>query len=67
MGYKAHCSLNAESELITSVVVTPGNAPDGQQLAALLQRDLARGLPMTILAADRGYDDGENHLLLACK
>ncbi len=30
---KAHCSLNAESELITSVLVTPGNAP-GRAAAA---------------------------------
>jgi len=67
LGYKAHCSLNAESELITSVVVTPGSAPDGHQLPALLDRDLAQGLPIAIVAADRGYDDGHNHFLLAFK
>jgi len=67
LGYKAHCSLNAESELITSVVVTPGNAPDGHQLAPLLARDLAQGVPVGIVTADRGYDDGHNHFLLASK
>lgn len=67
LGYKAHCSLNAESELITSVVVTPGNAPDGHQLAPLLARDLAQGLPVGIVTADRGYDDGHNHFLLQSK
>lgn len=29
-GFKAHCSFNAEAELITSVEVTPGNRHDGQ-------------------------------------
>jgi IS5 family transposase len=66
-GYKAHCSLNAESELITSVVVTPGNANDGQLLPELLERDLAKELPFGIVAADRGYDDGDNHFLLESK
>lgn len=64
---KAHCSLNAESELITSVVVTPGNVPDGHQLAPLLARDLAQGLAVDIVTADRGYDDGHNHFLLQSK
>lgn len=66
-GYKAHCSLNAESGLITSVVVTPGNANDGQMLPQLLEKDLAQGIPMEIVAADRGYDDGANHFLLESK
>lgn len=63
-GYKAHVSLNTGSELITSLTVTPGNAYDGHQLPDLLERDLARGIPIETLAADRGYDDGDNHYLL---
>lgn len=66
-GYKAHCSLNAESELITSLTVTPGNAPDGGQMPQLLEKDLAQGLPVEIVAADRAYDDGDNHFLLESK
>jgi len=66
-GYKAHCSLNAESEMITNVVVTPGNVRDGQILPQLLEKDDAQGLPMEIVAADRAYDDGNNHFLLESK
>ncbi len=64
-GYKAHVSLNAEAEMITSVVVTSGNATDGKQLAKLVERDRRQELAVATYAADRGYDDGENHFLLA--
>ena len=63
-GYKAHASLNAETGLITSLVHTPGNAYDGHELPRLLERDLAQNLPVRIVAADRGHDDGANHFLL---
>jgi IS5 family transposase len=63
-GYKAHCSLNAENHLITSVQVTPGNTYDGDMLPELLEQDLAKGIPVEIVSADRGYDDGDNHFLL---
>ena len=63
-GYKAHTSLNAQAEMITSVVVTAGNAPDGQQFARLVARDRKQGVMSETYAADRGYDDSENHYLL---
>jgi IS5 family transposase len=63
-GYKAHVSLNSESELITSVGVTPGQCYDGHELAGLVEKDLAQGLPVGIVAGDRGYDDSDNHVLL---
>lgn len=63
-GYKAHLSLNAGSELITSVVVTPGNRPDGQQFRRLVRADEEIGVEATIYAGDRAYDDGDNHELL---
>jgi len=66
-GYKAHCCLNAENELITSVTVTPGNAHDGQFLPELLEKDMAQGIPLEIVAADRAYDDGSHHFLLESK
>jgi len=66
-GYKAHVSLNAENGLITSMVHTPGNAYDGHQLRALVARDLAQGLPVNIVTADRAYDDSDNHVLLSSK
>jgi len=66
-GYKAHVSLNAETGLITSMVHTPGNAYDGHQLPKLLDKDLALGLPVDIVTADRAYDDSDNHFLLQSK
>ena len=66
-GYKAHVSLNAETGLITSVVVTSGERYDGHLLRPLVARDLAQGLPVAVYTADRGYDDGENHALLAAR
>ena len=63
-GYKAHTSMNAEAELITSVVITPGNATDGKQFGQLVSRDAEQGLPIETYAGDRGYDDTENHYRL---
>jgi len=66
-GYKAHVSFNSESELITSMTFTPGNGYDGHQLPGLLEKDLAQGIPINIVAGDRAFDDSDNHYLLACK
>lgn len=65
-GYKAHLSLNAEAELITSVVVTAGNATDGKQFIRLVEGDRRQGVLAQIYAGDRGYDDGDNHYYLEC-
>jgi len=66
-GYKTHASLNAENHLITSVLVSPGNRHDGQFLQGLIKRDLAQGLAVGIVAADRGYDDSAHHFWLKHK
>lgn len=66
-GYKAHCSANAESGLITSIVVTPDNANNGQVFPELLEKDLAKDIPVDIVTADQAYDDGDNHFLLESK
>lgn len=66
-GYKAHFSLDAASEIITAVVVTPGNETDGKQLVKLVAKDEAVGAGAVVYAADKGYDDGENHELLRVK
>lgn len=63
-GYKVHMSLNAATELVTSVVVTAGNVPDGKVFSRVLDRDLSQGLPVRIVGGDRAYDDSHNHLLL---
>lgn len=66
-GYKAHISLDAHSGLITSMVHTPGDAYDGHQLPKLLHKDLQQDFPVSIVSADRAYDDSDNHVLLASK
>lgn len=66
-GYKTHSSMNAEAEMITSVTVTAGHAPDGKQLLKLVEQDLAQGLPVETYSGDRGYDDSENHYGLASR
>jgi len=63
-GYKTHMSLNAESKIITSVAVTPGNKTDGQQFPELVQKDEQLRVEAKIYAGDKGYDDGDNHYLL---
>jgi len=60
-GYKAHVSLNAENNLITSLKVTSGEVYDGYHFTALVDHDLEQGLPVEIYTADKAYDDGENH------
>ena len=66
-GYKSHVSMDAESGIITSVVTTPGNGSDGRELPGLVERDLAQGVPVETVAADRAYDDGDNHYFLKCR
>ncbi len=63
-GYKAHVSLNAEVGLITSLEVTSGEAWDGHHFCSLVDHDLEQKLPLNTYAADRGYDDGNNHFYL---
>lgn len=60
-GYKAHVSLNAENGLITSLEVTSGEAYDGHHFCSLVDHDLKQQLPVETYAADKGYDDGNNH------
>jgi IS5 family transposase len=63
-GYKDQLSLNAEAELITSIAPGWGDDYDGHQLKKLVEKDAAKGINPGILAADKGYDDGENHYYL---
>jgi IS5 family transposase len=63
-GYKDQVSLNAETELITSLI--PGRACDwdGHGLKNLVEKDRSKGIVPGTIAADKGYDDGENHYYL---
>lgn len=64
LGYKDQASLNAETGIVTSVVPGRGDEYDGHHFRELLERDKAKGINPDIVAADRGYDDGENHYYL---
>ncbi len=64
LGYKSHMSLNAETGLITSLVVTPGNAADNLQFPKLLAHDQFLGMEAEIYSGDKGYDDTDLHYRL---
>lgn len=63
-GYKDQVSLNTEAELVTSIAPGWGDDYDGHQLKKLVEKDGAKGIHPETLAADKGYDDGENHYYL---
>lgn len=67
VGYKSHLSVSALTNLITSYLVTTMAAYDGHFFEPLMKDDLKKGVAKkgkTTYAADRGYDDGENHVWL---
>lgn len=66
-GYKAHASMNAETNLITSLEVTSGKIYDGEPFCDLVDQDLEQGIPVETYTADKGYDDGDNHYYLESK
>jgi IS5 family transposase len=66
-GYKDQVSLNAESELVTSVIPGYANDYDGHKLKDLVEKDISKGIDMETVTGDRGYDDGENHYYLKQK
>ena len=63
-GYKGHVSMNAESNLITSLEVTSGDAYDGHHFCPLVDQDMAQNIPADTYTTDRGYDDGNSHFYL---
>ena len=66
-GYKDQVSLNAESGLVTSVVPGQADDYDGHKFQKLVEKDLEKGIAVDTVAADKGYDDGENHYYLEKK
>lgn len=77
LGYKTHASINEKSGIATSLKTTPGNQYDGKYLIDLVKKDKRKKLipkkrldewknenKKQVYAADRGYDDGENHTFL---
>lgn len=63
-GYKDQVSLNAETEIITSIKPGYANGYDGRHLPDLVENDLEKGIEVKVVAGDKGYDDGGNHYFL---
>jgi IS5 family transposase len=63
-GYKDQVSLNASTELVTSIIPGYANDYDGHKLIKLVEKDLSKGVEVGTVAGDKGYDDGENHYYL---
>jgi IS5 family transposase len=63
-GYKDQVSLNADTELVTSVIPGYANDYDGHKLKKLVEKDAGKGIEVGTVAGDRGYDDGDNHYYL---
>jgi IS5 family transposase len=66
-GYKDQVSLNANTELVTSVIPGHANDYDGHKLKKLVEKDLSKGIEVGTVAGDKGYDDGDNHYYLGDK
>jgi hypothetical protein len=56
-GYKAHLSVDPDSELIDEVVATPANTPDREAVDDLLA-DHAEGQDKPVVMGDSAYADG---------
>ncbi len=57
-GYKAHAAMDSDSELITKLETTPGNASDGKEFPKVLD------IKANVVTADKAYDSQRNHRLL---
>ena len=64
-GYKDQVSLNADTDLVTSVVPGRANDYDGHKLKKLVEKDIEKGIEISTVTGDKGYDDGDNHYYLA--
>ena len=62
VGYKAHASLDEESQIVTSVDTVPGNTneADNEDVKELIQQDEDKGITQAALAADALYDSALN-------
>ena len=60
-GYKAHASMDSDSELITKLDTTPGNVNDGKAFPKVVDSK------SKMTTADKAYDSNKNHRLLKRK
>jgi IS5 family transposase len=57
-GYKAHASMDSDSEFITKLDTTPGNTNDGNEFPKVMDTR------SRMITADKAYDSRKNHRLL---
>ncbi len=57
-GYKAHASIDADSEMITKLETTPGNVYDGEVFHKVVDTKA------DMVTADKAYDSKKNHQFL---
>ena len=60
-GYKAHVSMDSDSEIITKLDATPGNTHDGEEFPKMVDSQ------SRMTTADKAYDSNKNHRLLKRK
>ena len=60
-GYKAHASMDSDSEFITKLDTTPGNTDDGKEFPKVVDTQ------SRMTTADKAYDSNKNHRLLKRK
>jgi IS5 family transposase len=60
-GYKTHTSVNAQTGVVTSLIVTSGNAADNKAFPGLREQDRSLDLPTTTYTGDKAYDDTDIH------
>ena len=60
-GYKAHASMDSDSEFITKLDTTPGNTHDGKDFPKVVDTR------SRMTTADKAYDSRKNHRLLKRK
>ena len=60
-GYKAHASMDSDSELITKLETTPGNASDGEEFPRVVDTRAK------MTTADKAYDSNKKHRWLKRK
>jgi IS5 family transposase len=57
LGYKTHVSMDAKTRIPTSILPAFGNSADNKAFPYLFAHDRSLGLPTTIYAGDKAYDD----------
>ena len=60
-GYKHHTAVENNHNLIMAIQTTPGNTDDGNKMREIIDESLEKMPTPNIIAADKGYDDIENH------